>query len=250
MSGLKPGGLYIVGARPAVGKSTVAASFWLDCARRAGLTALLFSLEMTRTELYHRLLASVGEVDMGRLQHRTLRTDDYDRVSKAAAHIAGLPLVVDDRPDLSVAQIRARVRAVRRRRQVGVVIVDYLGLLRPPRDAPRNDRRVQVDMLSRGLKMLAKDLGVPVVVLAQLNRGPEGRASKAPVLSDLRESGAIEQDADVVMLLHRDPDDESMGTDLHVIVGKNRHGPQGRVTLNFRGQWSRIDDLSEGPAAW
>lgn len=244
IAGLKPGGLYVVGSRPAVGKSSVAAAFVLDAARR-GQTGVMFSLEMTKPELYHRLLAAVGEVDMGRIQHRTLQRDDHERIAKAAAHIARLPLVIDDRSDLSVAQIRARVRSVRRRRPVGVVVVDYLGLLRPPAGVARNDRRVQVDAISRSLKVLAKDMQVPVVALAQLNRMIETRAVKAPLMSDLRESGAIEQDADVVILLHRDPDDESMGTDLHLMVGKNRHGPQGRVTLNFRGHYARIDDMSE-----
>lgn len=245
ISGLKPGAMYVVGSRPAVGKSTVAAAFALDMARR-GRAAVLVSLEMTKTELYHRMLAATGGVDMGRIQHRTLRMEDHQRLAKAAAHIAKLPLTIDDRSDLSVAQIRARVRSVRRRQQVGVVIVDYLGLLRPPADAPRSDRRVQVDAISRSLKTLAKDMHVPVVALAQLNRAIEGRAVKAPMMSDLRESGAIEQDADVVLLLHRDPEDESLGTDLHVIVGKNRHGPQSRVTLNFRGHLARIDDLQGG----
>jgi replicative DNA helicase len=189
------------------------------------------------------MLAAVGTVDGERIQHRATRGDDDERLAKAAAHIARLPLVVDDRSALSLAQIRAKVRAVQRTRGVGLVIVDYLGLVKPPPDAPRNDRRVQVDAIAQGLKNLARDLRVPMLALAQLNRAIEGRADKMPTLSDLRESGGIEAAADVVMLMHRATSVERGDvTDVQVSIATSRHGPQSLCHLAFEGQFSRAVD--------
>lgn len=243
VAGLKPGGFYVIAARPAVGKTIVGQAFALDCARR-GKAALLVSLEMTRTEIYHRMLSAVGEVDMGRIQKRSLARTDHERLAKAAAHVAGLSrrLVVDDRSSLSVSQIRAKARAMKRRGELGVVVVDYLGLVRPVANRS-GDRRVEVDGISRGLKELAKDLRVPVVALAQLNRGSEARMGRRPIMSDLRESGQIEADADVVILLHRDTEDPAdLGSTLHLIVAKNRHGPTRDIELAFQGRFSRATE--------
>lgn len=238
ISGWSPGMLYVAGARPGIGKTVLGIGAAIDVARR-GLTAIIISLEMPKTELYLRMLSSVGSVLTERIQHRSLRGDDDRRMSDAAGHIASLPLVVDDRSALSLAQIRAKVRAVQRTREVGLVVVDYLGLVKPPPDAPRNDRRVQVDAIAQGLKNLARDLGVAVLALAQLNRGIEGRSHPQPTLSDLRESGGIEAAADVVALMHRTPDDPG---NLVVVVAKNRHGPQAQIHLDFRGEYARIED--------
>ena len=235
LAGWKPGVLYICGARPAVGKSIIGANATLDMARRHK-ASVLFSLEMSRHELYHRMLSSTGRVQMDRMQHRRLDRKDRESLARAAEHIAGLQLVVDDRSSLSVAQMRAKVKATQRKQPVGLVVVDYLQLVRPADS--RADRRVQVDQVSRDLKVLAKDLQVPVLALTQLNRGPEQRMDKTPHMSDLRESGGQEQDADVVMLLHRDWATPESASDLHVIVGKNRHGPQARFTLAFQGHYS------------
>lgn len=210
----------------------------LDMARR-GKTAVMVSLEMPKSELYLRMLSTAG-VPGDRIMHRRLDKEDHARMAKAAAAISLLPIVVDDRSALSLAQIRAKVKGVQRTRDVGVVVVDYLGLVKPPGDVPRNDRRVQVDAIAQGLKELARDLRVPVVALAQLNRGIEGRAVKVPTLADLRESGGIEAAADVAILLHRDH--EESPEELQVSIPKNRHGPQGQFRLAFRGQFSRIDD--------
>lgn len=241
ISGWKPGVLYICGARPAVGKSVIGVGCALDMARRHR-SAAIFSLEMSRTELYHRMLCAVGEVPMDHLQHRRLTAEDRSKLATAAKHIASLPLVVDDRSSLSVAQIRARVKSEQRKKPVGLVVVDYLQLVRPADN--RADRRVQVDQVSRDLKVLAKDLAVPVLALTQLNRGPEQRVDKTPHMSDLRESGGQEQDADVVILLHRDWTEPETAADLHVVVGKNRHGPQTRFTLAFSGHYSRADEAT------
>lgn len=241
IAGWKKGCLYLVGARPAVGKSVVAINAVLDVARR-GATGMLFSLEMSKVELYHRMLSNVGSVRGEVLQHRALDAESAQALSKAAEHIAALPLVVDDRAGMTVAQIRARVRREQRRGKVGLVAVDYLGLIRPPAETLRMGRREQVDAISRDLKLMAKELDVPVLALAQLNRGSEARLDKRPTLSDLRESGALEQDSDVVFLLHRDTTDPVNGANLHVLVAKNRHGPARALSLIFRGHYSRIDD--------
>lgn len=239
ISGWGPGMLHVVGARPGVGKTVFGIGTVLDMARR-GHTAVMVSLEMPKHELYLRMLSAVGSVDGQRILHRSTRGDDDEKLAKAAAHVSTLPIVVDDRSALSLAQIRAKVRGIQRTRDVGVVVVDYLGLVKPPPEAPRNDRRVQVDAIAQGLKELARDLRVPVVALAQLNRGIEGRAIKSPTLADLRESGGIEAAADVVLLLHRDADADP--SDLHLSMPKNRHGPQANIRLNFRGEFSRIED--------
>lgn len=242
IGGWAPGMLYIAGARPGVGKTVLGIGALLDIGRR-GQTGMMFSLEMPKTELYLRMLSAVGSVRGDLLMHRATRRDDDQRLAEAAAHIARLPLVVDDRSAMSLAQIRAKVRAQQRRSGVGLVIVDYLGLVKPPPDAPRNDRRVQVDAIAQGLKNLARDLRVPILALAQLNRGIEGRADKMPALSDLRESGGIEAAADVVLLMHR-ATNEAHGdvTDLTLFFAKNRHGPQAVCHLNFEGAYSRATD--------
>ena len=245
IAGWKPSELYIFGSRPAVGKSILAQSVALDMARR-GKHAYFASLEMSRDELYLRLLSAVGNVDMGRIQSRRLTNDDHEKLAQAAAHIAGLPLSLDDRANLSVAQIRAEAKRIQRREELGVIVVDYLGLIRP--SDRKQDRRVQVDQISRDLKLLAKDLRVPVVAMSQLNRGSAGGAGpeRRPMLSDLRESGAQEQDAGVVILLHRDNSDPVKATELGMFVAKNRHGETRPLTLNFLGHYSRAEDYPEG----
>lgn len=239
ISGWSPGMLYIAGARPGIGKTVLGTGALLDIARR-GKTGLMFSMEMPSKELYLRMLSAVGSVDGEAVQHRTLTQADHQKMAQAAASIAALPLVVDERSQLSLAQIRAKVRATQRRSDVGLVVVDYLGLVKPPADAPRNDRRVQVDAIAQGLKNLARDVRVPILALAQLNRGIEGRAEKLPTLADLRESGGIEAAADVVMLMHRDVAQDPH--DLQIVVPKNRHGPQARLSLTFEGAYSRITE--------
>lgn len=248
-AGWKPACLYLIGARPGVGKSVLGNGIALDVARR-GPAALMYSLEMSRSELYHRLFAAVGSIDMTRIQHRKLGPADWQRLAEASAHIQSLPLHIDDRAALSLAQIRASIRAEQRRRDVGIVVIDYLQLITPPTGTPRDDRRVQVDAISRGLKNLAKDTGLPIVALTQLNRGPEARADKTPTLSDLREAGGQEQDADVVLLLHRDIHGEKHpSTELKVVVAKNRHGSTGNVELLFRGEHSRAENAPWSPSA-
>ena len=247
LAGWKPGSLYIVGARPAVGKSVLGVGVAHDVACR-GKTALIYSLEMSRTELYHRLVAKIGTVNMSHIQHRALSTSDWVNIRDAATKISALPINVDDRSALSVAQLRAHIKAQQAKHDVGIVVIDYLQLMTPPAGTPRDDRRVQVDAISRSLKQMAKDLDLPVVALAQLNRGPEGRADKTPTLSDLREAGGQEQDADVVVLMHRDVTGRNdPATKLNLIIAKNRHGPTANIELFFRGEFSRIEETPWNP---
>lgn len=240
LAGWKPGALYIIGARPSIGKSVIGNGIVLDAARRH-TTGMLFTLEMSRSETYHRLFANVGDVDNKRIQHRTLTDHDYAKIADASAQLAALPLRIDDRSALTVAQIRAAIKAEQRKRDVGVVVIDYLQLLTPPPATGKEDRRVQVDSISRNLKALAKDCHVPVIALTQLNRNSESRNDKTPTMADLREAGGQEQDADVVMLLHRDLREDP--DRMQLIVAKNRHGALRRITLRFRGMFSRAEDV-------
>ena len=245
ITGWRAGCMYLIGSRPATGKSVVVVQAALDVARR-GQTAVIFSLEMSKVELYHRMLSGAAGVDMESIQKRTVTPHDRERLKAAARDISRLPLVVDDTAQTTVPQMMARVRAEQRRRPVGIVVVDYLGLAGAERN---HDRRVQVDQISRGLKVLAKELGVPVLAASQLNRGVEHRAAGEPILADLRESGGLEQDADAVVLLHR-PRDSNTGEmidDLSMIVAKNRHGRTGRVEFVFDGAHSLV---SERPSLW
>lgn len=243
IGGWRPGGLYYVGARPGTGKTVIGVQAALDCARR-GKAAVVASLEMSKHEVYHRMLSLVGSVDSERLMHRRLAPADWERLGKAAAHVAGLPLTVDDRSSLRVVDVRATVRQVARRQVVGLVVVDYLQLMSS--GARVESRQTEVAEFSRQLKVLARDLEVPVLALSQLNRGPEARAGRKPTMADFRESGALEQDADVAILLHRDPDEPN---ELKMLVEKNRHGAGDKVlTLRWEGQYSRVMDFGWSPS--
>lgn len=240
--GLRPGNLIVVGARPGIGKSVVGCNIPLAAALR-GHGALIASLEMTEAELTDRLLANLGTIELTRLIQHRLSERDWDAVETAANRLRALPLAVTDDPSLGLAQIRSHARD-RARGSTGLdlLVVDYLGLIRPA--DTRVPRQEQVSAISRGLKLLAKELRIPILALHQLNRGPEQRSNRRPVLSDLRESGAIEQDADAVWLLHREDDDASR-YEIEINVAKNRQGRQGTVILPWSPQFARI---GEAPA--
>jgi replicative DNA helicase len=239
IAGWKPGAFYVIGARPGVGKSVIANAALLDMARR-GSPAIMFNLEMSKSEVYHRLLSSVGSVDMGRIQHRTLGKPDHEKIAKAAAHIALLPLIVDDRGAIKVAQIRSKVRTMQRKGNVGLVIVDYLQLMTGSSKRSEN-RQQEVSDMSRAMKLLAKEMQIPVVALSQLKRTATASPDRRPQMDDLRESGSLEQDADVVLLLHRDA--ERAPDVLEMLVAKNRHGPADRsIRLSWEGCYSRASD--------
>jgi replicative DNA helicase len=233
--GLRPGELIYVGARTSVGKSLVGTALAKGAAQD-GLPVVMFSLEMTRTELMARLVADVGTVPLSGLIAHDLSSEDRDRAKRAAERVAEWPLWLDDTPGLSIAQIRTRCREMSGR-GVGLVVVDYLGLMAPADADRRASRQEKVAGMSGQLKTLAKELECPVVALHQLNRGPEQRLNKRPQLSDFRESGATEQDADKVFLLWRPEDRPGQ---IVVLVEKHRNGPTGEVELDFHGRYARI----------
>lgn len=239
VNGLRPGQLAIVGARPSVGKSVIAANI-AAAACEQGVGAHFASLEMTREEVMQRMFAAKSTVDLGKIISHRLDERDWGRIARYTDQIRQWPLWVDDSPQQSLLQLRSRARTTKRRQGLGLLVVDYLQLM-APRDR-RIPREQQVGELSEGLKNLAKELDVPVVALAQLNRGSADRQDKRPVMSDLRESGRLEQDADHVWLLHRQDmvDPESTTGELEVYIAKNRNGINGRtVTLQFQGQYGR-----------
>lgn len=244
IGGWRPGGLYFVGARPGKGKSVVGMCAALDAARR-GHHAVIASLEMSRTEIFQRMLCHVGSVDGTHMMRRTLSERDHRALAKAATHIAGLPLTVVDDAAQRVVDIRSTVRSASRRGKVGLIVVDYLQLMSSGQRV--ESRQVEVAAFSRGLKLLAREANAPVIVLAQLNRMAESRHDKRPGLADLRESGSQEQDGDAVLLLHRDP--ENAPDVLEVLVAKHRHGPSDQVVrLRWEGQHSRAVDVPWSPS--
>jgi len=243
---IKPGQLVIIGARPAIGKSVVAADFARYTAMHRGLGTAFFSLEMTRKELGQRVMAAEANVLFERLRDKQLEESDWERVAKIRPVWEESPLWMCDDFNVSLGHIRARLRQHVRKHDIKLVIVDYLQLMDTP--GRTESRQQEVSEMSRGLKKLAGELGVAMVVLSQLNRGPTQRSDKRPQISDLRESGSIEQDADVVILLDREDsrDKESpRAGEIDLLVEKNRNGAGGReVTCAFQGHYSRVVDMA------
>jgi len=242
---LKPGRLVIIAARPAVGKSTMAIDIGREVAVRQHGTVVIFSLEMDSSELMHRVLAAEALVDLQCIEDKTLNDDLWARLNQAFARVSPAPLYIDDEPNTSVARIRLQVAGmIRAGNTPDLVIVDFIQLIEPVK---AESREQQVSQMSRQLKLLARELDIPVVVCAQLNRGPEQRADKRPLLSDLRESGALEQNADLVILIHRpelyDEHTEQRGI-AEAIVAKQRQGRTGVVELGFQGEYARLVDLA------
>lgn len=244
VNGLRPGQLVIIGARPGVGKSVIAANLAAH-ACKAGHGVHFASLEMTRREVMSRMLSATASVDLSLLMNHRVTESDWKRISDKAMAVNSWPLWVDETPSQSLQQLRSRARTTAGRVDLGLVVVDYLQLMRPrDRKVPREQ---QVGEMSEGLKALAKELGVPVVALAQVNRGPMDRQDKRPAMSDLRESGRIEADADHVWLLHREDLVNRNSTDgvMEVLVAKNRNGVAGSVIrLQFHGHLSRAVSAS------
>ena len=242
--GLSGSDLILVGARPGMGKTAFAMNLATQAAEQLGKTVCVFSLEMSGEQLALRMLSSEAQVDGYKM--RTGRIDDpeWKSIAYAASKLAELDILIDDTPGASVANIIAKMRRVK---NPGLIVIDYLQLMQGD-ERRRNENRVQeVGDISRGLKLLAKKLNVPVVACAQLSRGPESRTDKRPMLSDLRDSGAIEQDADIVLFLYRDEyykDKESTRSLAEVIVAKNRHGSLEKVKLGFIGQYTKFTNLS------
>ncbi len=246
LSGLQPSNLIIVGARPAMGKTSFALNIATSVAMEAGLPVLLFSLEMSQLEISQRILCTESRVDSKNVRSGRLRDDDWSRINHGIGRLAEAPLWIDDNPGTSVMEIRAKARRLTSRvGKLGVIIVDYLQLMTGRSNA--ESRQVEVSEISRGLKILARELDTPVIGLSQLSRALESRQDKRPMLADLRESGAIEQDADLIMFIYRDEyyNEESADKGIaEIIIGKHRNGPIGKVKLSFQGQYTKFNDLS------
>jgi replicative DNA helicase len=239
LNGLMPGSVYVVAARPGAGKTIMGLQMAVDLCRHGRV--IFFSLEMPRDQILRRLTASEGSVDLTKLMRHTLLKDDWLKVAEARRRINEMPLYIDDRSAVSIQQIEATARQLGRREQVSGIVVDYLQLI-PQKDS-RKARWEHVGELTRALKILAKDLNVPVIVLCQINRESE-KNRRLPGLHDLRESGSIEQDADaVIMLQRRLDDDDQYGEELDVVIAKNRHGQSGRLELRWEGKYSRVIDM-------
>jgi replicative DNA helicase len=246
LSGLQPQSLVVLGARPAMGKSALALGIAANVAREAMRPVLFFALEMGKFELTQRLVSSFGRVDAKRLKTGRLDDRDWQRITDAVSRLAEAPLYIDDDPGATMLEIRAKARRLKARQgDLGLVVVDYLQLMTGRTSA--ENRQVEVAEISRGLKLLARELECPVIALSQLSRKVEDRSDKRPMLSDLRESGSIEQDSDVVMFIHReelvDPDTPDKGL-AEIMVAKHRNGPTGRVTLAFLEHFTLFADLA------
>ena len=244
-NGLHPGQMVVIAARPAMGKSALALDIARAASVKAGLTCVLFSLEMSRNEITMRLLSAEARVPLHAMRTGQLGEDDWTRLARRMSEVVDAPLFIDDSPNMSMVEIRSKCRRLKQRHDLKLVIVDYLQLMSSPKRV--ENRQQEVSELSRSLKLLAKELQVPVVALAQLNRGPELRSDKRPLLADLRESGSIEQDSDVVILLHREdayePESPRAG-EADLIVAKHRNGPTATVTVAFQGHYSRFVDMA------
>lgn len=242
--GLHPGQMIIVAARPAMGKSTLALDFCRAAAIQNGITAAIFSLEMSQSEIAMRLLSAETSVFLSKMRSGQMTTKDWTAVSRKLSEISTAPLFIDDSPNMSMMEIRAKCRRLKQQHNLGLIVVDYLQLMSSGKRV--ESRQQEVSEFSRQLKLLAKELEVPVVAVAQLNRGPEARTDKKPMIADLRESGSLEQDADVIMLLHR-PDyyneDERVG-EADIIVAKHRNGETRVISVAFQGQMSRFVNMA------
>lgn len=245
-NGLHSGQMLIVAARPAIGKSTLG----LDIARSAsikhGLTSVIFSLEMSRNEITMRLLSAEAKVPLHHMRAGQMTDDDWNRIARSTGEVSNAPLYIDDSPNMTMMEIRAKCRRLKQRNDLKLVILDYLQLMTSGKKV--ESRQQEVSEFSRALKLLAKELEVPVIAIAQLNRGPEQRNDKKPMLSDLRESGSLEQDADAVILLHREDAYEKESPragEADLILAKHRNGPTATITVAFQGHYSRFVDMAQ-----
>jgi len=241
--GLHASDLLILAARPAMGKTTFAMNIGANAALKGGAAVAVFSLEMSKEQLALRLLSSEARVGLKELRSGMIKDSDWPRLTEAARKLSASRIYVDDTPALSLPDLRAKCRRLKMEDHCDIILVDYLQLMRSGRNI--ESREQEISEISRGLKALAKELSVPVIALSQLNRSLEQRGDKRPILSDLRESGAIEQDADVIMFIYRDevyhPDTEDKNA-AEIIIGKQRNGPTGTVRLRFFGQYTRFDN--------
>lgn len=250
-SGLQKGDLVIVAGRPSMGKTSFAVNIGENVALNEGLPVLIFSMEMAGAQLATRMLGSVGRVDQGRLRTGKLTDEEWPRVTDAIGKLSKAPILIDETGALNSLELRARARRMARKwGGVGLIIIDYLQLMTGNNSGTGENRTSEISEISRSLKALAKEMQCPVIALSQLNRGLEQRPNKRPVMSDLRESGAIEQDADVILFIYRDEvyhaDTTTEKGIAEIIVSKQRNGPIGTVKLSWQGQFTKFDNLAIG----
>ncbi|TPW13894.1 MAG: replicative DNA helicase, partial [Halothiobacillaceae bacterium] len=245
-SGLQSSDLIIIAARPSMGKTTFAVNIGENAAIKHGLSVAIFSMEMPGEQLAMRMMSSLGRIDQHRLRTGKLSNDDWPRITSAVGLLNEAKIFIDDTPALSPTELRARCRRLKREHGLDLVIIDYLQLMQVP--GIKENRTGEISEISRSLKALAKELHVPVIALSQLNRSLEQRPNKRPIMSDLRESGAIEQDADVITFIYRDEvyneDSPDKGT-AEIIIGKQRNGPIGHLRLTFLGQFTRFENFAQ-----
>jgi replicative DNA helicase len=244
-AGLQPSDLIIVAGRPSMGKTTLAVNFAENAAIKHQVPVAIFSMEMPGESLALRMMSSLGHIDQHKIRTGKLDDDDWPRLTSAVSLLDTAPIFIDDTPALTPMEMRARARRLKREHDIGMIVIDYLQLMTIGNT--RENRTTEISEISRNLKALAKELEVPVIALSQLNRSLEQRSDRRPVMSDLRESGAIEQDADVIMFIYRDEvyNEDSPHKGLaEIIIGKQRNGPIGTRLLTFRGQFTRFENYA------
>ncbi len=244
-NGLHAGQMIVVAARPAMGKSTLALDLCRAASVQNNLTSAFFSLEMTKSEITMRLLSAEGRIPLNHIRNGKMSTEEWDRLARHVAKVSSAPMFIDDSPNMTMMEIRAKARRLKQRHDLKLVVIDYLQLMTSGKKV--ESRQLEVSEFSRQIKLLAKELGVPIIALSQLNRGPEQRADKRPMMSDLRESGSIEQDSDMVILLHRDDVYEKESTrpgEADLIVAKHRNGATRDIVVAFQGHYSRFVDMA------
>ena len=244
-AGLQPTDLVILAARPSQGKTTLALNIAEYAALSSSLAVLVFSMEMSATQLSMRLMSSVGRIDSTKLRTGDLDDEDWPRINETVRKLRNAKIFIDDTAAMTPDAVRSRARRLKREHNIGLIVIDYLQLMHV--GGTKENRATEIAEISRSLKALAKELNLPVLALSQLNRSLESRADKRPVMSDLRESGGLEQDADTIMFIYRDEyynKDSPDAGQAEIIIGKQRNGPTGTVRLRFLGQYTRFDPLS------
>ncbi len=244
-NGLHGGQMIIVAGRPAMGKSTLGLDFCRAASIHNNMASVIFSLEMNRSEITMRLLSAEAKVPLNHIRNGNMGDDDWQRLARKMGEVSSAPMFIDDSPNMTMMEIRSKARRLKQRHDLKLIVIDYMQLMSSGKKV--ESRQLEVSEFSRQIKLLAKELEVPIVALSQLNRGPEQRGDKRPMMSDLRESGSLEQDADMVVLLHRDDVYEKESTrpgEADLIVAKHRNGPTRDITVAFQGHYSRFVDMA------
>ncbi|MBF0499924.1 MAG: replicative DNA helicase [Candidatus Riflebacteria bacterium] len=246
-SGFQNSDLIIVAARPSMGKTAFCLNIGMHVASTRQLPVLIFSLEMSRSALVSRLMCSEARIDGQKLRRGFLSGEDWAKLTLTAGTLSNSPILIDDTPGISLLELRSKARRAHAEEKIGMIVIDYLQLVTGPSSGNNDNRQQEVSAISRGLKGIARELNIPVICLSQLSRAVESRTDKRPMLSDLRESGAIEQDADVVIFLYRDsyynPKKEESRNKAEVIIAKQRNGPVGGMDMAFFSEFARFDNL-------